>query len=65
MHETRTHVISKLPVYWHLNPAEMLPFILSIAVVIQATIFVGVQGGTLDEYRVSGCAKTSQLVWPG
>lgn len=63
--EAQAYVDSKLPLYWHLNPAEVLPFILSIIVVIQALIFIGVQSGTLDESRVNGCARTAQLVWPG
>lgn len=48
-----------------LHPAEMFPFIISIAVVVQEVIFIGIQSSTFEEVTPFDCKATAQVVWPG
>lgn len=45
--------------------AEILPLLVSVAVIVQGTIFITVQGVTLSNLNVEGCTTIAQLFWPG
>ena len=46
-------------------PAEIVPFIISIAVIVQGLIFIIVQSSSLHTVIVLGCRDTAFLIWPG
>lgn len=48
-----------------LHPAEIVPFIISIVVVVQGAIFIGLQSITFKEVASFDCKVTAQVVWPG
>ncbi|MCJ1312054.1 hypothetical protein MMC25_005728 [Agyrium rufum] len=51
--------------FWpKIHPAEILPLVMSVAVIIQSSIFIGVQSGVLSRFFVRGCRLTAELVWP-
>ena len=47
-----------------LHPAEMFPFVISIAVVIQGAILIGIQSASFEQILSRDCRTTAQLVWP-
>ena len=48
-----------------IHPAEVFPLIISLAVIIQSSIFIGVQSGALGKIFANECRRTAELVWPG
>lgn len=53
--------------YWisAIHPAETVPLILSVGIVIQSVLFIGAQAPGLSTLYIDGCAITSQFVFPG
>ena len=47
-----------------IHPAEILPFVISIAITIQGIVYVVVQVLGLHEL-VAECVTIAQIVWPG
>ena len=47
-----------------IHPAEVFPLVMSVAVIIQGSILLGVQSGSLETLIASGCTRIAQLVWP-
>jgi hypothetical protein len=48
-----------------MHPAETVPLILALGVVIQSIVFIGAQSTGLSSLYVDGCAVTSRFVFPG
>ena len=53
--------------YWisAIHPAETVPLILAIGIVIQGLLFIGAQSTGLSSLYINGCATISQFVFPG
>ena len=48
-----------------LHPAEIFPFIISVVVVVQGAVFIGIQSAMLEKVTSGDCRTTAQVVWPG
>ena len=47
-----------------LHPAEMFPFVVSIAVVVQGAVLIGIQSASFGQVTFPDCRTTAQIVWP-
>ena len=51
--------------FMSIHPAETLPLLLSMAIIVQGIVFIAVPSGFLKSMIDRGCSSTAQIIWPG
>ncbi len=56
---------SRLDFLQRIHPAEITPLALSMGIVVQGFVFIGIQATGLKAVVVGNCKTISQILWPG